>query len=82
MLVDTMEDPPTRTLVRSIETFRRVGEFYRRGREVHRVRLFDSGSLRDELAVCGFEVETAREYGAQTLGPRRRAFFASRVGAL
>jgi len=31
VLVDTIEDPASRTLVRNIETFRRVGESYRRG---------------------------------------------------
>jgi SAM-dependent methyltransferase len=81
VLVDTTEDAASRTLVRSIQTFRRVGEFYRRGSEAHRVRLFDSEGLRDELAACGFDVETARGYGMQALGPRRRAFFASRVGS-
>jgi SAM-dependent methyltransferase len=80
VLADTGEDPPSRALVRNIQTFRRVGELYRRGCEVHRVRLFDSGKLRDELVACGFEVETAQAYGAQALAVRRRAFFAGRVG--
>jgi SAM-dependent methyltransferase len=79
VLVDTTEDPASRTLVRSIETFRGIGDLYRRGREVHRVRLFDTPTLCDELVSCGFEVETSQAYGAQTLGPRRRVFFATRV---
>lgn len=79
VLADTREDPASRTLVRNIETFRAVGEWYRRGREVHRVHLFDSAKLREELTACGFEVETAQAYGMHRLGPRRRAFFASRV---
>ena len=78
VLVRTTEDQPTRTLVRSIETFRRVGESYRRAREVHRVRLFDTRTLCDQLAACGFATETALSYGAQPLLPRRRAFFATR----
>ncbi len=80
VLADTVDDPATRTLIRDIQTFRRVGDLYRRGREVHRVRLFDPGKLHDELAASGFDVETARAYGAQPLPPRRRAFFASRRG--
>lgn len=80
VLADTTEDPLSRTLVRNIQTFRRVGQLYRRGCEVHRVHLFDSGKLREELVACGFEVETAQAYGAQTLAPRRRAFFAARCG--
>jgi hypothetical protein len=79
VLVDTTET--SRTLVRNIETFRRAGEFYRRGHEVHRVRLFDTQAVSAELASCGFEVETARAYGMQALGTRRRAFFATRIGS-
>jgi SAM-dependent methyltransferase len=79
VLVDTQENQDSRTLVRDIETFRRVGQFYRRGREVHRVRLFDANILCNQLATCGFEVETAQAYGAQRLGPRRRSFFCTRV---
>jgi SAM-dependent methyltransferase len=78
-LVETRENQDSRTLVRDIETFRRVDQFYRRGREVHRVRLFDARTLCDQLATSGFAVETAQEYGAQRLGPRRRAFLCTRV---
>ncbi len=81
VLVDTTEDPAQRTLVRNIETFRGIGEFYRRGHEVHRVRLFDTGTLSHELSSCGFEVETAPAYGTQMLSPRRRAFFATRIAS-
>jgi len=78
VLVDTTEDPASQTLIRNIETFRRVGESYRRGREVHRVRLFDTRWLCDELVARGFEVEASQAYGIQPLAPRRRAFFATR----
>jgi SAM-dependent methyltransferase len=78
VLVNTTEDQVARILVRNIETFRRVGEFYRRGREVHRVRLFDTRAICDQLTACGFAIETALSYGAQPLLPRRRAFFATR----
>ncbi len=79
VLADTEEDHSSRTLVRSIETFRRVDEFYRRGSEVPRVRLFDTGTLLDQLAACGFSTETAQSYGGQPIGPRRRAFFSTRL---
>jgi SAM-dependent methyltransferase len=78
VLVHTTEDQPSRTLVRSIETLRRVGSSYKRACEVHRVRLFDTRTLCDRLAACGFAIETALSYGAQPLLPRRRAFFATR----
>jgi SAM-dependent methyltransferase len=79
VLVDTEENKDSRTLVRDIQTFRRVDRFYRRGHEVHRVRLFDTRTLLDQLATRGFTTETAQAYGAHRLGPRRRAFFCTRI---
>ena len=81
VLVQTTEDQTERTLVRNIETFRRVGHSYRRSHEVHEVRLFDVRRLCDQLACCGFATETAQCYGVQELLPRRRAFFATRLSA-
>jgi len=81
VLVETTENQAERTLVRNIDTFRRIGEGYRRSREVHRVQLFDVAALCDQLASCGFETETAQSYGTQQLPPRRYAFFASRLGS-
>jgi SAM-dependent methyltransferase len=79
VMVDTTEDQALRTLVRDIETFRQVGDLYRRGHEVHRVHLFDTQTLCDQLSSCGFAVDTETSYGEQRLGPRRRAFFATRL---
>jgi SAM-dependent methyltransferase len=79
VLVDIQENQDSRTLIRDIETFRQVGQFYRRGREVHRVRLFDTRTLCNQLASCGFSMETAQAYGEQRLGSRRRAFFCTRI---
>jgi SAM-dependent methyltransferase len=75
VLVDTREDQGSRALVREITTFRRVGELYRRGRETHRVRLFEADEIRGWLTSAGFVVETSERYGAYMLPPRRRAFF-------
>jgi len=79
VLVETTEDQRSRTLNRDIQTFRAAGEFYRRGREVHRVRLFETAELCRQLGDCGFAIETATAYGAEPLPPRRRAFFATRA---
>ena len=79
VLAETEEDLGSRTLVRNIETFRRVDQMYRRGCEVHRVRLFDTAALRNQLAACGFSTETAQACGTQKLSPRRRAFFPTRM---
>jgi SAM-dependent methyltransferase len=81
VVVETTENQSERTLVRNIETFRRIGELYRRSREVHVVRLFDVARLCDQLASFGLHTETARSYGAQQLPPRRQAVFATRLGA-
>ena len=62
VLVNTSEDQSSRTLVRDIETFRRVGELYRRGHEMHRVRLFDAAEVRGWLDAAGFSVTTAVQY--------------------
>jgi SAM-dependent methyltransferase len=79
VLAETDEDQGSRTLIRTIETFRRVDQLYRRGSEVHRIRLFDTASLQSQLAACGFSTKTAQAYGTQKLAPRRRAFFSTRV---
>jgi hypothetical protein len=79
VLVETREDQGSRTLVRNIKTFRLVDHACRRGREIHRVRLFDTRILCSQLAACGFAVETAQAYGTQRLAPRRRAFFCTRL---
>lgn len=79
VLVDTKEDQQSKTLVRDIETFRKVDDLYRRGHEIHRVRLFDTGVLYNDLVAVGFVTKTAQAYGAQRLPPRRRAFFSTRI---
>jgi SAM-dependent methyltransferase len=79
VLVTTTEAQNERWLIRNIETFRRVGDFYRRGREIHPVHLFDGRIVSEQLTACGFAVETAVSYGKQPLAPRRRAFFATKV---
>lgn len=77
-MIETCEDQASRWLVRTIETFRLVDHLYRRGREIHQVRLFNTDELIGQLAACGFATETAQTYGAQRLPPRRRAFFCTR----
>ena len=78
VLVETTENQSARRLTRNIEIFRRHGELYRRGTEVHHVRLFDTRAITEQLIACGFAVETAQAYGEQRLPPRRRAFFTRR----
>ena len=67
VLVETTENQAERILVRDIQTFRQVGEAYRRGHEIHRVRLFDVQTLCDHLASYGFLTQTAQAYGSLRL---------------
>lgn len=78
VLAETQEDQSARVLVRNIETFRKMGELYRRGREKHLVRLFNSSELQGWLEAAGFAVTTAQSYGEFRLALRRRAFFCTR----
>lgn len=78
VLSETQEDQKARNLVRTIETFRKVGDLYRRGREVHQVRLFDRTQVCGWLQQAGFSVTTSDSYGEFRLPPRRRAFFCVR----
>lgn len=78
VLVETVEDSLTRSLERRIETFVRREGAYRRSREVHRVRLFDTGTLLKQLRETGFIVDTATTYGAYPLASRRLVFRAVR----
>ena len=79
VMAETTEDQPSRTLVRMIETFRQIGGLYRRGHELHRVRLFDTNELTAALGEHGFAIETAKAYGSEHLAPRRRAFICTRM---
>src|ERR1700751_815310 len=78
VLVETTEDQSSRMLMSEIETFRKVGDAYRCGREVHRVRLFDTDEVCSWLEAAGFRASTADAYAEFRLYPRRRAFFGTR----
>jgi SAM-dependent methyltransferase len=79
VLSESKEAPERRRLTRTIETFRKVpGGTYRRGREVHAVRIFEENVLCAWLDAAGFDVATSTSYGSHPLAPRRRAFFATR----
>jgi SAM-dependent methyltransferase len=78
ILYRTEEERPSRRLVRTIETFRRTGDLYRRAREVHHVRVFPEATVRGWLEDLGFQVVTARAYGDAALATRRVAFLAAR----
>lgn len=78
VLVEVEEDSEARRLRRRIVTFRRVDGAWRRGEEMHRVRVFDAALVTEALGAAGFEVETSTSWGASALAPRRLAFTARR----
>jgi SAM-dependent methyltransferase len=69
VLVTNEEDRRRRILTKTITSFRRFGELYRRDHEVHRQRLIARSELAAELRLIGFRVRALRGYGKQKFGP-------------
>src|ERR687889_420478 len=76
VLSEREEDAERGTMERRIISFRKVGEYYRRIDEVHRVRLYDPSELATELERVGFQVRTMRHYGDLPLEEGHTAFVA------
>jgi SAM-dependent methyltransferase len=78
VLVTAEEDAERRLLTRHITTFRRVGELYRRGHEVHRLRLLPRAEVAEQLHAAGFRVQTLSGYGELCFAPGHVGFAASK----
>src|SRR5690606_2724210 len=76
--VQAGENRSTGVLTRVIDTQRRVGCRFRRGREIHRVQLLEEQEQTDLLEALGFQVSVSGGYGGYELAERRRAFLAIR----
>jgi len=63
VLIEADEDAPARRLSRSITTFRRTGESWRRGHETHVLRLHPRRELEARLRAAGFRVRPIAAYG-------------------
>ena len=74
--VEKEEDRATRTLIRRIISFRKIGERYRRTDETHRQRLYEPARVADELRRVGFLARISRGYGRYPLPEAHRAFTA------
>jgi SAM-dependent methyltransferase len=79
VLVEKEEDREQKTLTRRIITFRKIGEHYRRDDEVHRLRLYQSADVAEELRQVGFQVEVMLSYGQYDLPPAHAAFIARKL---
>ena len=78
VLSEREEDAERGTMERRIVSFRKVGEYYRRIDEVHRVRLYDPSELAAELERAGFQVRTMHSYGDLPLEEGHTAFAAQK----
>jgi len=63
VLMTAEEDAQQGLLTRQITTFRRVGDLYRRGYEIHRLRLLPRSEIAEHLRNTGFEIHTLAGYG-------------------
>ena len=69
VLVTSEEDQRHRFLTRTITSFRRCGELYRRDQEVHRQRLIARSEVVGQLRSIGFRVRILQGYGKLRFGP-------------
>jgi SAM-dependent methyltransferase len=76
VLVVTEEDREQAMLTRRITSFRKVGELYRRGHEVHRQRLLPKEQVASWLQEIGFSVQTLAGYGPAAFFPGHAGFLA------
>jgi hypothetical protein len=63
-------------LTRSITSFRRRGDGYRRTEEVHRQRLYRPAGVLALLRATGFRARSRRRYGDVSPGRRRHVYVA------
>jgi len=70
------EDRRRRRLTRRLTTFRRAGKGYRRGEEVHRLRLYEGREVAEELRRVGFRARLVRSFGELRLASKHAGFVA------
>jgi SAM-dependent methyltransferase len=79
ILVETVEDAPRALLERRMTTFRRVGDGWRRGAEIHRQRLHRPSALAARLRRAGFRVRIRRGYDGRRFMPGHFVVIANRA---
>ncbi len=72
------EDPDKQILTRNIISFRKIGEWYRKSEEIHRVKLYPVQEIVDRLTQVGFQVQVLSGYGNFKLSPAHAVFVASK----
>ena len=76
ILMDVNEDKSRRVLTRQITSFRRIGKFYRRSEETHRLRLYRPLEVVTLLRRAGFRARIVRSYGKHRFKPGHHGFVA------
>lgn len=76
VLVEKEENREQQTLIRRIISFRKVGEYFRRNEEIHRLRLYKATDIAEHLHQVGFQVQTTSNYGDYQLPKAHVAFIA------
>jgi SAM-dependent methyltransferase len=76
VLVEVDEDVTACRLSRSITTFRRGGDTFRRDHELHVLRLYPRREIEGSLRGAGFRVRPLGGYGERRLAPGHIAFCA------
>jgi len=72
------EEDQKEILTRRMTIFRKVGRFYRRSEETHRLRLYRSADLARILRDIGFRIRLMRGYGKYLLKGNRMALLATK----
>jgi len=78
VIADSREDSKTRMLTRSITTFRRQGDHFRRTDETHVLCLYPRDLVLGWLRGAGFEARVLDAYGSDPFPPGVAAFLARR----
>jgi len=76
ILAETSGDRSRKALTRRIISFRKIGGRYRRGEEIHRLRLYSADEVVTMLERAGFRAECMRGYGQFRLPPGIVCFLA------
>jgi SAM-dependent methyltransferase len=78
VLFESKTDARRKILTRTITTFRRAGELYRRDEEVHRLRLLTPDEVKTLLRGAGFRARVLSAYGVFRFPPGWTGFLATK----
>lgn len=80
MFLDYTEDEKLQTLERKITLFRKIGETYRKSKELHCLRLYHRNVIKKMLEDVGFSVSLIEQYGELPLRNKNVGFVAIKPG--